>query len=88
MNWIQQESSSEITFTRKSTIFSIAHFVLYNKNIPTAHLLYAMHLANQSKDTGAITNMQGHLNANLNFDQIDELIVIGKDLIEAGWMTE
>ncbi len=47
-----------------------------------------MHLANQSKDASAITNMQSHLNDNLHLDQRDELIAIGKDLIDAGWMTE
>ena len=88
MGWIQHESSKEISLTRKSMIFSIAHFVFYRKNTPTAYLLYAMHLANQSKDTDAINNMQSYLNSNLNFDQIDDLITIGKSLISADWMSE
>jgi hypothetical protein len=87
MDWIQQEPIENISLSRKSTIFAIAHLIDNPDSNPSLYLLHSLNLANRSGKLDITQERTEYLKLTYNFDQLDDLIAIGKQLIQNGLMT-
>ena len=85
LRWIAEEDPGSISDSRKSTIFGLAHSLMYANNEPSVCLILALHFAIRSWDEKMITNMKSWILSELAPSAIKWLVeVFWGDLVESG----
>lgn len=86
--YIQNEDDSSMSATRKSQLFWLMHFAMYNSMKPSAYILLSLHYAIRSWNGRSLQETIDFLKRELNDISMKQLIEeIGSSVVKEGWIS-
>jgi hypothetical protein len=86
-HYIQNESDSEMSARRKSQVFWLMHFIMYEVAKPSAYILLSVHYAIESGDKVFLKETIDFIKREFNDVSMKKLLEeIGNDIVKEGWL--